>query len=105
LFHKTFYLKTPCKKTTRLALVILTEFIKEHEKQKVKVSLSQKADSEKYFTTEASKVNCGFKKKALLFQQRQNPKPSLRAATTSSPRRKGWGGDKPIAFPVLHPPH
>ena len=33
------------------------EFIKELEKQKVKLTLSQEAEWEEYFTTEAKKVN------------------------------------------------
>ena len=45
------------KKLQDWYLLSYAEFIKELEKQKVKLSLSQKAEWEDYFTTEATKVN------------------------------------------------
>lgn len=45
------------KKLQDWYLLSYAEFIKELEKQKVKLSLSQKAEWEEYFTTESAKVN------------------------------------------------
>ena len=55
--QREFQLSTLPKKLQDWYLLSYAEFIKELEKQKVKLSLSQKAEWEDYFTTEASKVN------------------------------------------------
>lgn len=55
--QREFQLETLPKKLQDWYLLPYVEFIKELEKQKVKLSLSQKAEWEDYFTTEANKVN------------------------------------------------
>jgi len=54
--QREFQLATLPKKLQDWYLLSYGDFIKELEKQKVKLSLSQKAEWEEYFTTEATKV-------------------------------------------------
>jgi type I restriction-modification system DNA methylase subunit len=54
--QREFQLEALPKKLQDWYLLSYAEFIKELEKQKVKLSLSQKAEWEEYFTTEANKV-------------------------------------------------
>ncbi len=54
--QREFQLEGLPKKLQVWYLLSYAEFIKELEKQKVKLSLSQKAEWEEYFTTEATKV-------------------------------------------------
>ena len=55
--QREFQLETLPKKLHHWYLLSYSDFIKELEKQKVKLSLSQKAEWEDYFTIEATKVN------------------------------------------------
>lgn len=55
--QREFQLENLPKKLQDWYLLLYANFIKELEKQKVKLSLSQKAEWEDYFTTEATKVN------------------------------------------------
>ncbi len=55
--QRKFELETLPKKLQDWYLLTYPEFIKELTKQKVKLSLSQEAEWEDYFTTEAKKVN------------------------------------------------
>lgn len=54
--QREFHLENLPKKLQDWYLLSYADFIKELEKQKVKLSLSQKAEWEDYFTTEAKKV-------------------------------------------------
>jgi type I restriction-modification system DNA methylase subunit len=55
--QREFQLETLPKKLQDWYMLSYTDFIKELEKQKVKLSLSQKAEWEDYFNCEATKVN------------------------------------------------
>ncbi|WP_293871460.1 TaqI-like C-terminal specificity domain-containing protein [Flavobacterium sp.] len=55
--QREFQLETLPKKLQDWYLLPYNDFVKELEKQKVKLSLSQKAEWEDYFTTEATKLN------------------------------------------------
>lgn len=55
--QREFQLESLPKKLQDWYLLPYNDFIKELEKQKAKLSLSQKAEWEDYFTTEATKVN------------------------------------------------
>jgi len=55
--QREFQLETLPKKLQDWYLLSYADFLKELEKQKVKLSLSQKAEWEDYFTTEATKAN------------------------------------------------